>query len=201
MKKIFDLIISYKFVLIKIIYYEILYIFSGYKGNFFSIRNNVDSTDTIPCSYYFLSIIYKKIKDRNIRSFIDLGCGNGRVLYFFNKKLKINYVGVELFRNSYDNCLKIFKNSSNINIINKNFFDLNFKETNLDCYFLNDPLKRVEDHNKLIRSIISTQAEINKKALFILVNLTDGKYDIFRSCKLLYDYKINSRNIRIYSTQ
>ena len=62
---------------------------------------------------HFSIMFFKKfgdqIKDRNIRSFIDLGCGNGRVLYFFNKKLKINYVGVELFRNSYDNCLKIFK--------------------------------------------------------------------------------------------
>ena len=114
MKKIFELINSYKLVLIKILFYEISYILLGYKGNKFIIRNDINSTDTIPCSYFFLSIIYKKIKNENITSLVDLGCGNGRALYYFNKKLKIDYSGVELFKNSYDNCIKIFQNFSNI---------------------------------------------------------------------------------------
>ena len=200
MKKIFDLIISYKFILINIIFYEVFYILSGYKGNNFSIRNDKRSTDTIPCSYYFLSMIYKKIINENIGSFIDLGCGNGRALYFFNKKLNIQYYGLELFKNSYEYCVKLFKNCNNVKIINKNFFDFNFNTSTFDCYFLNDPLKRVEDHNKLINSILSVHRVNNVKAMFILVNLTSGKYDVFNSLDLIFEYKINSRNIRIYKT-
>ena len=126
MYKVFDLIISYKKTLIIILFYEIFYILIGYKGNNFSIRNSNKSTDTIPCPYYFLSMIYRKIKNEKISSFIDLGCGNGRVLYFFNKKLNIKLFGVELFKNSYNYCSNIFKNCKNITIVNKNFFDLNF---------------------------------------------------------------------------
>ena len=63
------------------------------------------------------------------------------VIYFFNKRMKIDYLGVELFEDAYNSCLKIFKNNQNVKLIKKSFFDLNFKNT-YDCYFLNDPLKR-----------------------------------------------------------
>ena len=72
MKKIIDLIISYKLSIFIIIFYEILYIILGYKGNSFNIRKNLQSTDTIPCSYYFLHKIYDIIKKENIKSLIDL---------------------------------------------------------------------------------------------------------------------------------
>ena len=199
MKKIFDLINSYRFVLIKILFFEIFHILLGYKGNSFFIRNNTKSTDTIPCSYFFLSIIYKMIKNENIRTFIDLGCGNGRVLYYFNKKLKINYIGVELYKNSYDSCVKIFKRSYNVKILNKNFFDLNFDKNNFDCYFLNDPLKRVEDHNNLINSIVSSHRLAKKNLIFVLANFTKIKYEAFKSLDLKFDYHVSDRNnIRIY---
>lgn len=196
MKKFFDLIISYKFSFIIILFYELIYILLGYRGNSFKIRKNHKSTDNIPCPYYFLHRIYNIIKSENIKSFVDLGCGNGRVLYFFNKKLKINYLGIELFKDAYDSCLKIFKNDPNVSLLNKNFFDLDFKN-NFDCYFLNDPLKEVGDHNKLVNSIISS-IERSRKPLFVTVNLTYGKHDVFASMILLYSLQINSRSIKIY---
>lgn len=199
MKKIFDLIISYKLVLIKILYFEIFHILLGYKGNNFNIRNETKTTDTIPCPYYFLTLIYRVIDKENIRSFVDLGCGNGRVLFFFNKKKpKISYVGVELFKNSFDTCVKILKNYKNIQIFNKNFFDLDFHKKSYDCYFLNDPLKTLEDHNKMINKIIISHHALKRDALFVLVNLTQGKYAVFKNQKLIFNYNLNSRNIRIY---
>ena len=197
MKKIFDLIISYKFSIIYILFYEFIFIILGYKGNSFVVRKNNKATDTIPCSYYFLVKIYNVIKHENINSFIDLGCGNGRVIYFLNKKLKINYTGVELFNNSYEYCSKIFKMLPNIKLLNKNFFDLDYNNLQYDCYFLNDPLHNLEDHNKLIKKIISS-FKPSKKALFITVNLTEGKDDVFKSMELLYSLIIYSRSIKIY---
>ena len=196
MKKLIDLIISYKFSLIYILFFEIIYILLGYKGNSYIIRKNQKSTDTIPCPYFFLHKIYDIIKRENIKSFIDLGCGNGRVLYFFHKKMKIDFLGVELFSDAYNICLKIFKNKQNVKLINKSFFDLDFKNT-YDCYFLNDPLKEVGDHNLLVKNIISS-VRSSQKPLFVTVNLTEGKDEVFSSMDLLYSLSINSRSIKIY---
>ena len=73
MKKIMDLIVSYKFFIIHILFYELIYVILGYKGNSFITRNNDKSTDTIPCSYYFLTKIYNVIKNEQIKSLIDFG--------------------------------------------------------------------------------------------------------------------------------
>ncbi len=196
MKKFIDLIISYKFSLIYILFYELIHILLGYKGNSFNIRNDLQSTDNIPCPYYFLHKIYDIIKKENIKSFVDLGCGNGRVLYFFNKKMKIDYLGVELFEDAFNSCLKIFKNNHNVKLIKKSFFDLDFKNT-YDCYFLNDPLKEVGEHNRLVTTIISSLGQ-SQKPLFVTVNLTEGKSEVFASMNLLYSLKISSRSINIY---
>jgi len=198
MKKIIDLIKSYQFYIIYIIFYEFLYILSGFKGNNFYLRKSHKSTDTIPCPYYFLEIIYDIIKKEDINSLIDLGCGNGRVLYYFNKKMKIEYTGVELFKDSYNTCLNTFKSHNNIKLINANFFDLNFKDFKCDCYFLNDPLVEVGDHNKLINLIISSLRHFNRSAIFVTVNLTEGKHIIFNSMEKIFSFKINTRNINIY---
>ena len=45
MKKIIDLIVSYKFYIIYILFYELIYVILGYKGNNFITRNNNKSTD------------------------------------------------------------------------------------------------------------------------------------------------------------
>ena len=124
MKKIFDLIISFRLSLVKILFYELFYIISGFKGNNFNIRGDRKSSDNIPCSYYFLSKIYKQIKDIDFKSFVDLGCGHGRVLFFFSKKIYSNYLGVELFENSYQSSLKTLKGIPNVKVINVNFFDI-----------------------------------------------------------------------------
>ena len=198
MKKIFDLIISFRLSLVKILFYELFYIISGFKGNNFNIRGDKKSSDNIPCSYYFLSKIYKQIKDIDFKSFVDLGCGHGRVLFFFSKKIYSNYLGVELFENSYQSSLKTLKGIPNVKVINVNFFDMDFNEKRFDCYFLNDPLKALSDHNKLIQSILSAHKLSRSPALFILVNLDLKKTEIFKPLKLIYNYHVNSRFIKIY---
>ena len=59
-KNIIRILISYRFSLIKIIFFEIIYIVKGYKGNKLSFSKNNIMTDNIPCPYYFLYRIDKK---------------------------------------------------------------------------------------------------------------------------------------------
>ena len=72
MRKLVDLIYSYKYYLLIVLLYEFLYILLGYKGNKINIRNSEKSTDTIPCPYYFLTKIFKVIKKLKIASFTDI---------------------------------------------------------------------------------------------------------------------------------
>ena len=108
-KKIFELIKVYRFSLLIILVYEFLYMFRGYKGNILAIRNNKFRTDNIPCPYFFLEIISNFLKKKNIKSLIDLGCGSGRVLYFFNQKHNIKLFGIEYYQESYKLCNNMFE--------------------------------------------------------------------------------------------
>ena len=84
-KNLFRIISAYKFSLITIIFFELIYLIKGYKGNRFNFSNNDSMADNFPCSYYFLFKIKKTLKNTNFRNFIDLGCGSGRTIDFYNK--------------------------------------------------------------------------------------------------------------------
>ena len=87
-KNIIRIIKIYKISLIKIIYYELLYLLRGYKGNKFNLIDNNLIADNIPCPYYYLTRIEKTLKNLSFQTFLDLGCGSGRVLNFFNNANK-----------------------------------------------------------------------------------------------------------------
>ena len=135
LKNLFRIISSYKFSLITIVFFEILYLIKGYKGNRFDfILNN------IPCPYYFLFKINKTLKNTNFYRFLDLGCGSGRVINFFNKNLSNKkFIGIEYFSSQYEYCKNIFQNKKNIKIIQADFTKSDFFQYDADCYFFNNP--------------------------------------------------------------
>ena len=53
---------SYRFSLIKIIFFELIYLIKGYKGNNITFSKNNLMTNNIPCPYYFLHKIEKILK-------------------------------------------------------------------------------------------------------------------------------------------
>ena len=161
-KKIFELIKVYRFSLLIILVYEFLYMFRGYKGNILAIRNNKFRTDNIPCPYFFLEMISNFLKKKNIKSLIDLGCGSGRVLYFFNQKHNIKLFGIEYYQESYKLCNNMFSSNNNIKIINNDFLKVSISQLVADCYFLNDPLKNFNSFKFIIEKIL----KINKKKKF-----------------------------------
>ena len=197
----FQILLSYKKVLIQLLFFEFFYLLRGYKQNSIEIFNNDRFTDNIPCPYFFLQKIIKFILKSNIKSLLDLGCGGGRALYFFNEKLKINYYGIEYQTTIYENCKKLFQKDDNIKIFNEDFMSFEFLKLNNDCYFINDPLKKKDDLEKLIIKILDLIKKNGKIIYFILINLDDSKRKIFNEYKLIEFYQINSKGYYIYSSE
>lgn len=198
MKKIIELIISYRFSLFKVFLYEVFYIIQGYKGNTFNLRNNFKTTDTIPCPYYFLKKIFLEIKRYKIQSITDIGCGSGRVLSFFNKKMRLNLIGYELFDDSYEECIRIFKNNLNVTIIKGDFFNSDIGEGRTDCYFINDPIKQLENHNILFNEFLNQLNKCRKPIYIVAVNMTNDKLKVFNRLEFIKSDLIGIKGFKLY---
>ena len=127
---------SYKFNIITIIFFELLFIIKGYRGNKLNFTGTKKMSDNIPCPYYFLFKIKKILKKNEFNRFLDLGCGSGRTINFFNKNFKNKeFIGIEFFFDQYNFSKKLFESKKNIKIIQKDFTDLDFIKYNSDCLF------------------------------------------------------------------
>ena len=170
LKNLLRILTDYKFSLVTIVFFELLYLIKGYKGNRFDFSNNDFMSDNIPCPYYFLSKIKKILEKRNFVKFIDLGCGSGRVIDFFNKSfMDKNIIGVEYYTEQYVYCKKIFQNQENIKIIQADFTKSDFFQYEADCYFFNNPFKINSESIEFIKRTINFLLK-KKNILFIFVN-------------------------------
>jgi SAM-dependent methyltransferase len=201
MKNFIKIIKAYKLMFIKIILYELYYILLGYKGNSYNFRNNEKKTDNIPCPYFFLSKISKFIKKKEINSLTDLGCGSGRSIYFLNRKYPIKYYGIEYFKETFFKCKLLFQSNPNIKIINNDFMDFNFLKFNSDCYFINDPLKNLNDFEILINKIIDNYINVKKLIFFIFINIEEEKVKKLNNLYKIESLMINKRGYFIYSNK
>ncbi len=194
-KTILKIISTYKLGSLTLLFYEIKYIlFLGYKGNKINILNNKFFTDNIPTPYYFLVKIYDYLKNKKIKTIVDVGCGSGRVLYFFhrnNSSYKLQ--GFEINNAIYLDTLNRFKNNKKIKIINKNFLKKNSK-INADLYYLADPFKKNSDYNSFFKKF----SKIKKKTYLILVN-NNKKVNSLKNFKIIDNFKINKNGYTIYS--
>ena len=199
LNNIMKIVRNYEFSIYKILYYELFFRLRGFKGNKINFATNNEFTENIPCPYYFLVKIKKFIKNKNIKSFLDLGCGNGRVVYFFNKYFKIKYYGIEFFEGPYNYCKNLFYKVENIQITNEDFRNLNFLSKDIDCFFLNDPLKNQKDFEIVINSICQKYNKTDKKYYIILINVKKDCLKFFSNLQLVDFETINTRGYYIYS--
>ena len=201
-KNIIAIAKKYKFSIHKILFYEIFFVLRGFKGNKIDFNINDELSSNIPCPYYFLIKIKKFFDNKQIKSFIDLGCGNGRVIFFLNKYFKIKYYGVEFFKTPYNYCKTIFSGEQNIQIENDDFRNLNFLNKDIDCFFFNEPLKNKKDFELVINSICKKfEKDTHKKYYIILINLHEDYHNLFSNLNLLNFEKINTRGYYIYSNK
>ena len=202
LKNLIRIIINYKFSIITIIFFELLYLIKGYKGNKFNFSNSDLMTDNLPCPYYFLSKIKKALNNSNFSNFsnfLDLGCGSGRAIDFFNKNFaNKNFVGIEYFATQYEYCKKIFQKEKNIKIIQQDFTKFDFFQYNIDCYFFNDPFKKNSESFKFIAKIINFCLN-KKKIMFIFVNCNKSIIGELKNIQCIEScYISNTRGYSIY---
>ena len=190
-KNIVRIITGHKLSLLQLIFYEIIYIFKGFKGNRISFSKNSKMSDNIPYPFFFLVKIKKTLSLANFTKFIDLGCGSGRVINFFNKNFpNKNFIGIEYFSSQYNYCKKIFAKNSNIKIYQEDFTKIDFLQYNADCFFFNNPWRNEDDPFDYILNMSKSLSD--KTYLIILVNYSK------KFCEKLNDTLKNSKCIDSY---
>ena len=198
-KNLIRILKSYRFSLIKIIFFELLYLIKGHKGNKFTFSKSDTFADNIPCPYYFLYKIKKKIRTADFKVFLDLGCGSGRVIDFFNKNLQNkNFIGIEHTEEQFSYCNENFKTFKNIKVIQANFLEFDFLQYNADCYFLNQPIKDDTILIEILKKIVNSK-HLKKNIFLILVNCSDSILKSLENIQCIERFYLNDkRGFSIY---
>tara|TARA_B100000029_G_scaffold357401_1_gene350193 strand:- start:1583 stop:2203 length:621 start_codon:yes stop_codon:yes gene_type:complete len=190
-KNLLRILESYRLSLVKIIFFELLYLIKGYKGNGFAFSENNIMADNIPCPYYFLHKIKKKITDKDFNIFLDMGCGSGRVINFFNKNFtKKNFIGIEYFEKQFLQCKKNLEKYENIKLFQLDFIKNDFLQYNADCYFFNHPIKDDIIFSNLIKKILNS-VHNKKSILLIFVNCNNSILKSLDNVQLIESYYVN----------
>ena len=104
---------------------------------------------------------YLKNKFKNLNNFsaLDIGCGNGKILYLLTKMDFKTIYGVELNKFYFDECEKSLKKYKNISISNEDFF--NYKiNSNIKFFFINTPFSNEEQYKKFLNIIENLSYEV-----------------------------------------
>jgi len=198
-KFLISILKSYKKKLIKIfffeIYYSIKYLLSG---NYYKIQNDNLRTDTIPCPYFFIHKISQFINKKKIRSLIDLGCGFGRITNFLSDSTNAAIYGYEVDNKVFDIAIKNKK--KNVSIKYQDILSADYNSLYIECFVLNDPLKREIDLENLIKKIELNKYNFNQKYYLITINIDEKKNYIFKKYKLLkMVFASSAKNVKFYS--
>ena len=198
-KNFYRILKDHRFYLFIIIFYELIYFLKGYKGFTFNFSTNSEMSDNIPCPFYFLKKIKKNLQKEKFKKFLDLGCGSGRVIDFFNKNFNENksFLGIEYFDIQYEICKKNFINQDNIKIIKSNFNNSSIFKNDFDCCFLNAPFKKNEDFLDFM-SLMQSYC-LNKRVLFITVNIDKNIVEKINNIEFIENFFIgNNKGFSIF---
>lgn len=187
---IFILVIKVR--LLEIFYYE-------YEGLWLHIKNCIynkcQKSAGIPIHNKYIDIIIKDLqKYDNMKryTFIDFGCGEGKILNKFNDKFK-RLIGIEL--DKYIIKIAKSKNKHNKNVIIKNINMLDYKFEDSDTVlYMYEPLWNIKSksycmniYNKVFRNLYNVFSKSNKK-LYVVYLTGLGSKDLdeefFRKYKL-----------------
>ncbi|KKP91049.1 MAG: hypothetical protein UR97_C0005G0046, partial [Candidatus Nomurabacteria bacterium GW2011_GWE2_36_115] len=121
----------------------------------------------------------------------DLGCGDGRVLfYLYKNNPKAKYIGIEnsqfpLLVFNVRNWFFKRKNKSNISIIGKDFFDVNLSDaTHIFTYLypnvMDDLLAKFDKELKRGTRLVSASFHFTTKREVEVLDLKRGKWELAR---------------------
>ena len=191
-KNTLRIIRDYNITLVKIFFFEFIYLVKDYKGFKFNFSTNNTMTNNIPCPYYFLFRIKKHFKKNNFQKLYDLGCGSGRIIDFFNRDFpNKEFVGIEYFSKQFEHCKKRFHKNNNIEIIQGDFTKIDFMINNPDYLFLTDPFKNSSDFLNFMEKIINLT---NRKLFFIIVNTNKETIGMIKNITVIDSFYISKNS-------
>ena len=189
-KSIFEIITNYNLYSLIIIINELYYFFKfKNKFNEFKYLKSKYQSDPIPCSFYALKFIEKKLINQKITRICDLGSGYGKVLFYFGRIKKYKIDGIELNKELYNR--SSFLKNNNIKIYHQNILQTDYEP--YDLLIVNDPLKRLIDFIALVLKL----GKLKKKS-FIFINLNTNKQKVLRKNFKIIDQKNFSNNRNIF---
>ncbi|MCH5321358.1 MAG: methyltransferase domain-containing protein [Eubacterium sp.] len=101
-------------------------------------EKGIGSTGSESTHYLIIKEIFSHVKLTENDSFIDIGCGMGRVLaYLLNEKVRCKISGVEINEKSGRVALEWAENYDNVNVILGDAFELDYNDYNV--FFLGRP--------------------------------------------------------------
>ena len=125
-------------------------------------------------------------------SFLDLGCGSGRVIDFFQRgTINKKFIGIEYFFNQYTYCKNIFSNKKHIKIINEDFLKQDFLKYDADCYFFNHPISEDSVFIELVEKIVNSSNK--RKVLFIFVNCGPNIFEPLKHAECIDKFYIKDK--------
>jgi len=134
----------------------------------YTINDTIYSKGPVSCSYSFIKNFLKK--NTNIKSFLDIGCGNSVLLKLMNKK--IDYLGVDsnagIYKKRKHNKIKYF----NTPIRTENYL-VNLKKK-YECVALMDVLEHTDTFLKLFN------IALKKSSKYVVVSLPNEDYIMSR---------------------
>ena len=181
--------------LLHILYYE-------YETLYYRIKNYIYgcSYAGIPTHSQYLKIILGNLNNYdNMKeyTFIDFGCGNGKILTKYNDKFE-HLIGIELDKNIVKKAKQNTNHYNNVTIINKNMIDFKFDGTNT-VFFLYEPLWNIKSkqysmnvYNKVFNNLYKTFNN-NKSGKLYIVYLT-GIFSKDLNEKFFKKYKLCVKN-------
>ena len=189
----FNFVRAYHRIFLKVLFFEIIYSAKFYEFlPKIKVHNNSKRTDTVPCVYFFLHEISKFLKKENIKSFVDIGSGYGRVVNFLSKKNNIRSYGIEYDKEVFRSSVK--KKSAKVKLYCADVFKFDLSKLKSNCYILIDPFKQKNDLIKFLNKL--NKIKLDRKYL-ITVNLKKFKFP--KNYKILYSLVAsNDRSLKIF---
>ena len=135
-----------------------------------SLQKSVDTADQISrqissqsCRYFILRSVFKDMPLNSNNEFLEVGCGQGRVLsYLIHKKTKWNLTGIDLNKKALDVCYK-WKGKKKFTIIEKDVFLHDIGRYSI--FFLGHPFDKVN----LLKFIDKIEDEITHNIMVIII--------------------------------
>lgn len=192
-KSIIGIIKNYKFYVLTVILYEIIFsVLYNKKYNRFEYLNSNFFSDSIPIPFLFLKKIEIFIIKKNIKQLCDLGSGFGKILYYFGKIKKIKIDGIEVEKKIYD--ISVSLEDKDIKIYNEDILKFDLKKNSYETFILNDPLKKKDDLSKLILNIKKEY----KSIYLIFINIDSSKQNLISDKLNIIDKFIVSKSRNIF---